>query len=154
MDVWQHHPKPHQLFYLCPPESHTHLAYLVKSLWRGAFPDKPFGEDDYLDGVYFTYYMRQDEANLQVCPYFFDNVTESLWDYHHRRPRDLGCLHLCCFYSWSSLKEEISRAFLSTTEEKRNGVHFSHRCRPVTRNPNRILSSRQYLQELHRLPLQ
>ncbi|KAI9999922.1 hypothetical protein NQD34_011765 [Periophthalmus magnuspinnatus] len=155
MNVWQDRPKPYQLFYLCPPDGHIHLAYLVKSLWRASFSHRQYGEDDYLDDyldvTYFSYYGHPEEASLCVCPYFFDKVTENLWNYHQRQPRDVGSLNLCCFHSWSNLKEEVSRAFLSTTEEKQNGIHFSQHCRPVTRDPNRILSSSGYLLKLCKL---
>ncbi|CAL1611957.1 unnamed protein product [Knipowitschia caucasica] len=151
MNVGEQNPKPYQLFHLYSPESHNNLDRAVKMLWCSNYKHKHQGPDDYLDGFFSFLHMHPGDISAQICPYYFDQVTDKLWKYHQSRiPGVPRCLNLCCFHSWSSLKEEISRAFLSTTEDNQTRFPFCYRSLPMTQDPKRILTSKQCIKRLNR----
>lgn len=71
-------PPLYQLFPLRPSAAQICMDALVSALWYRLFPDQYFGQNHRLDQIFSRLSHWPDLATLQLCPYYFDQVTNSL----------------------------------------------------------------------------
>lgn len=71
-------PPLYQLFHLRPSTAQTNVDALVSALWCTLFPGHYFGQNHKLDQIFARMSHWPELATLQICPYYFDQVTYHL----------------------------------------------------------------------------
>ena len=71
-------PPLHQLFPLRLSAAQTSMDALVSALWCRLFPEQHFGQNVRLDKIFARFSNHPGVAALQLCPYYFDQVTYCL----------------------------------------------------------------------------
>lgn len=71
-------PPLYKLFPLGPSAAQTSLDALVSAMWRRLFLGQDFGQNHWLNKIFAKMSEWPELATLQLCPYYFDQVTYRL----------------------------------------------------------------------------
>ncbi|KAM7383075.1 hypothetical protein PAMP_002757 [Pampus punctatissimus] len=145
-------PPPYQLFHLRPSKAQRNVEALVSALWRTLFPGQYFGQNCRLNEIFARMSHRPELATLQICPYYFDQVTYHLPTRDQVKHMERCNLRLRCFDTWADPQREQAnerqwRHHLRTNQEARpsSGVYLNQLCQLQDPNTGETLSTRQYI---------